>query len=745
VYIALTIALTWPLPRHPASLVPNDVGDPLLNTYLLSWNASAIPLTERWWNLPQFYPIPGVMAYSEHLLGLSLIATPIIVVTGNPLLAYNVAFLLAWPLCGMAAYFLVYVMTRRHDAAFVSGLAFAFAPYRMSQLAHVQVLSAYWMPVALGALHLYFRERRTRWAVLFAAAWLLQALACGYYLIYLSVLAGLWILWFAIGRERWSDLLRVAVAWGAAALLLAPFLLGYWKWQHAYGLRRGPDEIRSFSADVLSLLKAPDNLRLWGWLNVVDHPESSLFPTLTLTVLVLAGVVLAWAAAASQRPERVRAARRLMGVAAVFCFIAATPLMIGPWKIELAGMKLLSVGTPHKPLSVAILLLVMAGALHPSVRAAWRVRSALAFYVLAGAMMWLLSLGPAPTFMDRPFLYKAPYSWLMMLPGVEGVRVPARFWMLAVLCFAVAAGLAVRHITARWPRLRTALPAVACAGLLIEAWPQPLRTYPAPELRPSQTRAVTRLELPINPHHDPIALYRATAHGRPLFNGYSGYFAPQYFALQYLLAEYDPAILTRLSAYGALEVVVDHEMDGAGAWRRYVGGHPQATEAYTSDTYTSYRIERGPRVEPLPQIAGERLPIGSAYARDNAAMTGDISDGDIMTRWHAGRAQQPGDSLTIDLGASRQVNGAEMLIGGFVADFPRAMRIEISLDGQEWKEAWSGGTALMAFSAAVEKPLEMRLPFPFEPSRAARYVRFTQTGDEETYYWSIAELRILGR
>ena len=93
-------------------------------------------------------------------------------------------------------------------------------------------------------------------------------------------------------------------------------------------------------------------------------------------------------------------------------------------------------------LAVAVLLAVVAFAFHPSIRAGWARRSALAFYTLGGVAMWLFSLGPAPTLMNQPLLYKAPYAWLMLVPGVEGVRVPARFWVLATLCLAVACAVA---------------------------------------------------------------------------------------------------------------------------------------------------------------------------------------------------------------------------------------------------------------------------------------------------------------
>jgi hypothetical protein len=358
--------------------------------------------------------------------------------------------------------------------------------------------------------------------------------------------------------------------------------------------------------------------------------------------------------------------------------------------------------------------------------------------------MWLFSLGPAPTLMNRPFLYKAPYAWLMVLPGVDGVRVPARFWMLAVLCLAVAAGLALRHITLRWPRTAKVLPLVACIGLLSDSWPVPMDTWRPPDFRPNQTRAVARLELPVNPAHDAIALYRATEHRRPVFNGYSGYFAPHYWALQYLLDHHDPDVLTRISAFGAVEVTIDHDLDPDGAWRQFVGSYPQAERVYEDASYSAYRIQRGPYVGALPKVEGQPIPIASISAVDNAALIGAMTDHDLITRWHAGREQRPGDRLTVDLGQLRQVAGAEMLIAGYVADFPRQLTIETSADGQGWSQAWSGPTALLAFSAALEDPLDVTLPFPFDP-RPARYVRFTQSGSERIYYWSIAELRILGK
>ena len=113
-YLALTIVLTWPLILHPGSVVPNDLGDPLLNTWIMSWNARVLPLSTSWWNGAQFFPVEGATAFSEHLLGLSIMTTPVILVTGNPLLAYNLAFFGSFVLCALSAYALTFSVARSH-------------------------------------------------------------------------------------------------------------------------------------------------------------------------------------------------------------------------------------------------------------------------------------------------------------------------------------------------------------------------------------------------------------------------------------------------------------------------------------------------------------------------------------------------------------------------------------------------------------------------------------------------------
>ena len=117
-------------------------------------------------------------------------------------------------------------------------------------------------------------------------------------------------------------------------------------------------------------------------------------------------------------------------------------------------------------------------------------------------------------------------------------------------------------------------------------------------------------------------------------------------------------------------------------------------------------------------------------------------DGDLLSRWDTAGPQDPTSAVTIDLGASKQIEGVETLIGGYLADFPRALTIEVSSDGTTWEVAWQGKPALMTYISALETPRTVPLRFPV--NRNARLIRLRQTDADPVFYWSIAELHVYG-
>ena len=198
VYTIITAILGRDVLAHLGSTIANDTGDPLLTAAILKWNATHVPLTDAWYQFPIFYPTRDTLTFSEHLLGLSVIASPIYWLIGDIVITYNLVLLLTFPLCAIAMYALVFRLTGSVAGAFIAGLAFAFAPYRISQLPHIQMLATFWAPLALLGLHAYLQSGRRRWLVLYGATWLLQGATNGYALVMFSILIGLWTLWFVV-------------------------------------------------------------------------------------------------------------------------------------------------------------------------------------------------------------------------------------------------------------------------------------------------------------------------------------------------------------------------------------------------------------------------------------------------------------------------------------------------------------------------------------------------------------------
>src|SRR5687767_6469866 len=78
VYGGLTLALFWPVAANPGAIVPFDLGDPLLSTWTLWWNARVVPFTAEWWDGLAFFPARETLTFSDHRVGLGMISTPLI-------------------------------------------------------------------------------------------------------------------------------------------------------------------------------------------------------------------------------------------------------------------------------------------------------------------------------------------------------------------------------------------------------------------------------------------------------------------------------------------------------------------------------------------------------------------------------------------------------------------------------------------------------------------------------------------
>ena len=120
---------------------------------------------------------------------------------------YDLVFLFAYALAFFGAYLLARELGLGPGGAAVAAAAFAFAPFRLEQDGHMQVISSGGIPLALALGVRGYRLRRPAWVVAgsLVAAWQLSiGFTLGLPLAYLLAAGALIaaIVWWRRGRPR---------------------------------------------------------------------------------------------------------------------------------------------------------------------------------------------------------------------------------------------------------------------------------------------------------------------------------------------------------------------------------------------------------------------------------------------------------------------------------------------------------------------------------------------------------------
>ena len=312
-YALVALVITYPLVRHLAEAVPGDIGDPLLNTWIIAWDAHSTltdPLGLFQANI--FFPLPNTLAFSEHLFSTAALILPLGQVSGQPVVAYNLSLLLSFPLAGLGMYLLVLRWTQRRGAAFLAGLAYACTPYRLTAIAHLQLLTVQWLPYSLLALDRLLDSRIARPKTQIAKYWTLfvlfttlQVLASWYLAVFSALVLGLYTLGWLLARLGPGSRSAIMPALGrlvAGALVVTgltlPFALPYLEVLPQLQAARPASLAASFAAQPGDFLVAPSYLRVSGPLTrgLVERTgfteENQLFPGVVAPLLALVGLAL---------------------------------------------------------------------------------------------------------------------------------------------------------------------------------------------------------------------------------------------------------------------------------------------------------------------------------------------------------------------------------------------------------------------------------------------------------------------
>jgi hypothetical protein len=515
-FLALAIALTWPLALHLDAAVP-DFGDPLLNAWIVDWVCHALthdPL--HLFDAPIYHPAPNTLAFSEHMTGVALVALPFHLARLPALAVYNIALLLGFAFSGYGAFVLARVITRSTSAALIAGVIHGFASFKIAHVQHLQIVWSGWLPLLLAAILVYWREPRLRNAVFVGVVFVMNGLTNIHWLLFGGFALVMTIALLQFAQPRRGHWLRLIGALAIASLVLLPFLIPYQRAASEYRARRTTNQARLRQADPVHWIVGSSRNVLYGDLfEKWREDEKQLFPGVVAVVLAIVGLIASRPLTLALSP--LRRARGLDFAIVVFGAITAVVAFAG--RVSVGPLSFSGADVPAVITTVLVLIRIA-----PWIRVKSAEHSAALLWVAIG---FLGSLGWS--FFLHPFLFR-------VVTPFRATRVPARWAEIAYVGIAVLAAAGAVKLM----KERRAIAALLLTLAIIDVasrvhWHH---VPPSPPIYAHVRGAASLLEVPLVADGIPfLYLLEQTRHGVPLVNGTSGWETPAHEELRRLERE----------------------------------------------------------------------------------------------------------------------------------------------------------------------------------------------------------------
>lgn len=250
-YGGLALAAYWPVfPGDPSRISTCMCGDPSLQTWFLGWVPFAVShghnvLYSGWTN----YPFGVNLAQNTDMPLLGLLAAPLTVLAG-PVSSYNLLMWLAFPLSGLAMYWVCWRWTGSRLGSILAGLLYGFSAYLVGQgVGHVMLSFVPLPPLYLYNFHkLVVRREGAPYLQGVVLGWL----AVAQFFISSEIMASM-ILMSLFGLAAYLAANRKAISrgdlWfvsrgGVAASVLLLVVLAYPLWVVVAGPQHFPEPVR---------------------------------------------------------------------------------------------------------------------------------------------------------------------------------------------------------------------------------------------------------------------------------------------------------------------------------------------------------------------------------------------------------------------------------------------------------------------------------------------------------------------
>lgn len=225
-----------------------------------------------------FYPFQNTLAYSDFHIASAITSFPFVLIFKEPLLSFNINFLLGFILTAFSTYLLVKHLTKDLKMALLAGTLFSFGTIHLNYMAHLQLFD-FWP--FIFTVYFFSREKMTLFVLFFVLSVATMPLFFFFFLAF----------FLTVPKKNWRIVL---VAFVLSTLIFIPYFLVSREFDY---VRPITDAIHN-SLKIYDFLEPSKNSRLFLFTGLstlivvtiflLSKPKFNRFLLLALVSLILA-------------------------------------------------------------------------------------------------------------------------------------------------------------------------------------------------------------------------------------------------------------------------------------------------------------------------------------------------------------------------------------------------------------------------------------------------------------------------
>ena len=724
VYSILTVVFLIPQSLSPGSRIAY-VGDSLESVAIVGFLGRQIVSDPgHLFDAGFLHPQPNALTLTDHRLLPSALAAPVLWLSGNPVLAYNVALLIAFVCAAFGGRSLAKALGLGRWPAGYAGALFAFHTYAINEAPRLNIVSHGFVAFALGALVEWLETGATaaRWR--FALFLLLQGYCANYHLLYGVLLSSMVILIWSLARPRLalSRISGLVVPGFAAVLLFLPILIPYLRTMSGLELVRS----RPKGIDLLHYFSTSPSNWVWGSIGPPARlqQQGPHFVGFAALGLALTGLFFSLRKAGTSSKHRAwtLGAAVLVGILMALSLgdrwlVAGTDLGPGPYGFlydYVPGFKLVRI--PERLGLFVMLGVGLLGAVSiERLTGAGRRGAAVALATIA--IFEHLSPLALTTEIPKPAELPAVYKWLAAQPPEPVAEIPIRGE-------ALIRQETIEMFFATYHHQREPLGYTAYPTLLSKVVRRALLEFPS-------EACLTVL--------DRIGVHRVIVHeGRDI--------APD---LRNQIFNFGPQDRERRFAEAVADAGLDVGANTALAARsgrlsREARFGPWEAGSLSEAGEIVYRFDPGNAIEAAPRPRGTRVASTRLQLRTKEGDAGEAFDDRTDTSYVLGRPLRGDEFIEARFAKPIAVSGVELVLRHESA-WPTRFRIAVLREDGQWVEAarWDGAHLVQLVEGLLKDPRAGTIGFVLGGERVLGVSLLPQIGGTSASGWSLPELRIL--